>query len=167
MGKEYQDVKSSIDRINEIFSIPLENNGTVCLEKIKEIDIKNFCIRNLFCFNEKLEVNNMYVVTGENGIGKTTFLKGMLGLFNEYTGNVYYSDENLGKIDKFYLRKNNISVMLQNEKVPYMNVEEYLCKFLDKNSLKKIKDEIIQIGGGELLNKIHLEELRKKNLQQI
>ena len=75
MGKEYQDVKSSIDRINEIFSIPLENNGTVCLEKIKEIDIKNFCIRNLFCFNEKLEVNNMYVVTGENGIGKTTFLK--------------------------------------------------------------------------------------------
>lgn len=47
----------------------------------------------------------MYVVTGENGIGKTTFLKGMLGLFNEYTGNVYYSDENLGKIDKFYLRK--------------------------------------------------------------
>lgn len=105
--------------------------------------------------------------TGENGIGKTTFLKGMLGLFNEYTGNVYYSDENLGKIDKFYLRKNNISVMLQNEKVPYMNVEEYLCKFLDKNSLKKIKDEIIQIGGGELLNKIHLEELRKKNLQQI
>ena len=98
---------------------------------------------------------------------KTTFLKGMLGLFNEYTGNVYYSDENLGKIDKFYLRKNNISVMLQNEKVPYMNVEEYLCKFLDKNSLKKIKDEIIQIGGGELLNKIHLEELRKKNLQQI
>lgn len=86
LGKEYQDVKSSIDRINEIFSIPLENNGTVCLEKIKEIDIKNFCIRNLFCFNEKLEVNNMYVVTGENGIGKTTFLKGMLGLFNEYTG---------------------------------------------------------------------------------
>lgn len=167
LGKEYQDVKSSIDRINEIFSIPLENNGTVCLEKIKEIDIKNFCIRNLFCFNEKLEVNNMYVVTGENGIGKTTFLKGMLGLFNEYTGNVYYSDENLRKIDKFYLRKNNISVMLQNEKVPYMNVEEYLCKFLDKNSLKKIKDEIIQIGGGELLNKIHLEELRKKNLQQI
>ena len=57
--------------------------------------------------------------------------------------------------------------MLQNEKVPYMNDEEYLCKFLDKNSLKKIKDEIIQIGGGELLNKIHLEELRKKNLQQI
>ena len=75
LGKEYQDVKSSIDRINEIFSIPLENNGTVCLEKIKEIDIKNFCIRNLFCFNEKLEVNNMYVVTGENGIGKTTFLR--------------------------------------------------------------------------------------------
>lgn len=33
LGKEYQDVKSSIDRINEIFSIPLENNGTVCLEK--------------------------------------------------------------------------------------------------------------------------------------
>lgn len=60
-----------------------------------------------------MDIEHMYVVTGENGIGKTTFLKGMLGLFNEYTGNVYYSDENLGKIDKFYLRKNNISVMLK------------------------------------------------------
>ena len=34
--------------------------------------------------------------------------------------------------------------MLQNEKVPYMNVEEYLCKFLDKNSLKKIKEATIE-----------------------
>lgn len=101
LGKEYQDVKSSIDRINEIFSIPLENNGTVCLEKIKEIDIKNFCIRNLFCFNEKLEVNNMYVVTGENVedyylLRKEDEIYGVISIVN---GKVYINQTSfIGKI---------------------------------------------------------------------
>ena len=114
LGKEYQDVKSSINRINEIFNIPIEENEKICLQNIKEIDINSFSIRDLYCLNDKLETNKMYVVTGENGIGKTTFLKGILGLYKDYVGNIYYSKVNLRKIDKSNLRKNNISTMLQN-----------------------------------------------------
>lgn len=44
LGKEYQDVKSSINRINEIFNIPIEENEKICLQNIKEIDINSFSI---------------------------------------------------------------------------------------------------------------------------
>ncbi len=167
LGKEYQDVKSSINRINEIFNIPIEENEKICLQNIKEIDINSFSIRDLYCLNDKLETNKMYVVTGENGIGKTTFLKGILGLYKDYIGNIYYSKVNLRKIDKSNLRKNNISTMLQNEKVPDMSVEEYLCEFLNKSSFENVKREIVEIGGNELLKKTHLEDLRIKNIQHI
>ena len=57
--------------------------------------------------------------------------------------------------------------MLQNEKVPDMSVEEYLCEFLNKSSFENVKRELVEIGGNELLKKTHLEELRIKNIQHI
>ena len=153
--------------INEIFNIPIEENEKICIQNIIEIDINSFSIRDLYCLNDKLETNKMYVVTGENGIGKTTFLKGILGLYKDYVGNIYYSKVNLRKIDKSNLRKNNISTMLQNEKVPDMSVEEYLCEFLNKSSFVNVKREIVEIGGNDLLKITHLEDLRIKNIQHI
>ena len=139
IGKEYQDVKSSIDRINNILSIKVEENNNKCVEQIENIKFSNLSIKKLFNKSGEFNKGKIYVVIGKNGSGKTTFLKGIIGITKDLTGKIFYSGHDINMLDLYKLRKKHISVMLQNEKVPYMTVEEYLCFSLQIKLLEKWK----------------------------
>lgn len=63
--------------------------------KCEGVNIKLDDILILKDINVILSSNSVYGLIGNNGSGKTTFLKFLSGKIREYTGNISYSDNNL------------------------------------------------------------------------
>lgn len=67
-------------------------------EKIEKITLKNYSGINKsnallnkpvnFCFDK----GNIYIIRGENGVGKSTLAYSLLGLSNRYSGDIYIND---------------------------------------------------------------------------
>lgn len=115
------DLNIAIDRILYYFSFIQENSGSLYLESIDCIQIKNLCfkyknnsiINNL---NTEFKKGKIYQVIGENGCGKTTLLMLLSGLYlNEYTGKILFNSTEIGDLDFKFLRENKMSIMLQND----------------------------------------------------
>jgi ABC-type bacteriocin/lantibiotic exporter with double-glycine peptidase domain len=74
--------------------------------KYKTKDIKT--IQN---FNFELNTQNKIIgITGQSGRGKTTIVKLLLKMYNDYEGNIYIDNVNLRDIEPEYIRKNIIYV---------------------------------------------------------
>jgi ABC-type multidrug transport system ATPase subunit len=122
------------------------------LEGLSKKYPKNKLFENL---NYTFETNNTYAITGENGSGKSTFIKIIAGVLAPSKGKVTFSEK--GKTiekDKIY--------QLLGIVAPYLNlIEEYTLKeHLDfhskfKTSLleKDIMDEIESANLSQSLNK--------------
>lgn len=144
LGKSYQEASVSYKRLNEIFIMDIEANGLVELEHIESIklqdvnfsyDDKNYIIQD---FNYTFEKGNVYCIIGENGIGKSTFINLILGLFNEsYGGNIYYNSINISDINLYYLRKNLIGMSEQEPTLLNDSILNNLKYFVD---IKKSTD---------------------------
>lgn len=153
-GQTYQDAKSSINRLKEIYSIPIEANGENILENIEginiidlqfkyKIDFNNFLFKKV---NMHLEQGGITTITGKNGGGKTTLIKLIIGLIQHNTeGNIYYNNYNLSQLNLYNLRHDQISVMLQNENVPNLTVYEFLFnKSYNHSSRQEVKNKILE-----------------------
>jgi ATP-binding cassette subfamily C protein len=145
-GKSYQDYKSSSARMSEIMSIENEHNGNNKVKDINSIKVKDVkyayvtpgpnVIDGITAEFRKGEVS---LVTGPNGIGKTTLINVLLGILqNLKSGNVSYDDMDLSEIDLYSARQDEISTMIQRIDLPDSTVEEYLNDSLGLN-----KEEII------------------------
>lgn len=56
-----------------------------------------------------MESGKIYTIKGENGKGKTAFVKLLLGLYvDEYEGSILYNSIEMRDLDMSYLRKNVI-----------------------------------------------------------
>lgn len=88
LGQEFQNIKSSVERINELLNIQVEHNG-----KIKVYNVKNILVRNLtFRFESNILYTNLnidfkqnyiYGIEGHNGSGKTTLIDILTGLYQQ------------------------------------------------------------------------------------
>ena len=120
-GKSYQETMVSYTRIFEILKQAPECNGTKKINQIKKIHISKFVFQYPNSHTEihipelTLKMGNAYGITGPNGVGKTTILNTILGLYNkELPPNVlkingfYYND-----IDFEFLRRNSIATTEQ------------------------------------------------------
>jgi ABC-type multidrug transport system fused ATPase/permease subunit len=68
-------------------------------------------------FNMELYLNNKIIgFTGVSGRGKTTLMKLVLKMYNNYEGDIFIDDVNIREIDPDYLRK-NIVYINQNSKL--------------------------------------------------
>lgn len=118
-SSDYQDSIVALSRLKTILSIEPEKNGHLKLEKINSIKIENLNFmyeknKEIFSnFSFKFEKNNIYIIKGPNGTGKSTLINLILGLYNNYTGSIKYNDINLQDINMNYLRKDLISVVDQ------------------------------------------------------
>ena len=180
---EYQNAKNSYDRIKDILSIPIESNGRCSISKVDNIYIDNVSygyensdIKEFMTLNFKK--GKPYVIIGENGKGKSTLLLILTGLLKRNSGNIYYNDINIDDINMIDLRKNNLSMYVQNSKSLdttvienikyYLNIvkEDILYK-IKENNLEKIflnnkfnirnyfDRDILKLSGGEI-QKINL-----------
>lgn len=90
LGNSFQNVKTSLHRLEAIFHIEVEKEGNILLEKIENIsasitfgyDSNNFILKEL-----PLELcrGKIYCVVGKNGEGKSTLTKILIGILHEGT----------------------------------------------------------------------------------
>ena len=116
----YASAKAAMDRLNKIFELKLEANGTKALDNKTAIDIK---ITNLeFAYNNNkniLENINMDIafkekvaLIGASGSGKTTLAQVLAGFYTKSSGDIFYNDFHIDELQRSSIRK-NIFLVLQ------------------------------------------------------
>ncbi len=112
---QFQDARSSIKRIREIFGLEEEEGGKLKRKIRGEIEVINLnfsygdriVFRN---FNLKVEPGEMVGITGPSGIGKTTLLKILAGLYPVGRGEIFIDGIDINDYDREYLRENVIYI---------------------------------------------------------
>lgn len=62
----------------------------------------------------EFEKGKMYCIVGKSGAGKTTLLSLLSGLASPTSGEIFYEDKNIAKIDKYTFRSKYIGVVFQS-----------------------------------------------------
>jgi ATP-binding cassette subfamily B protein len=103
----FQDIKlfSNIkydDKVLKFDKIKFDN--VTFKYKTKDVSV----IKN---FNLELDIRNKIIgITGQSGRGKSTVVKLLLKMYNDYEGDIYIDDVNIRNINPDYIRKNIIYV---------------------------------------------------------
>jgi len=108
--------------------------------------------------NLTLNLQDIILIKGESGKGKSTLAKLLIKMYNNYTGNIYIDDININNIDNDYIRE-NISYVNQNSKLFDKDIIHNLyfgCNNLEK--CEKYYNEIIIFDKiNNLLNSINFK----------
>ncbi len=83
------------------------------------LSLKSICFsygktRVLQDISYEFEKGKMYCIVGKSGAGKTTLLSLLSGLAAPTSGEIYYGDKNIAKIDKYTFRSKYIGVVFQS-----------------------------------------------------
>ena len=151
--------RMQINRLSYVLFIENENtiNRTCEIEKIKLIDFKDvsFAYTNKNLFNNKtINITDSTKIIGPNGLGKSTLLKLIYGLYDNYDGKILINglelkDINLDKYrEKIFFNVNNI--YFPNEFI----VDFITCK--NEKALNNLKHNINKFKLTELLNYFNL-----------
>ncbi|XKK19760.1 ABC transporter ATP-binding protein/permease [Bacillus sp. CB102A.1] len=86
-------------------------------------------------------------IVGHNGSGKTSLIKCLLGLYPLTSGNIYFDDVPINKIQLNSLR-DNISVIFQDFTKYFFTIEENIAfgNIPERNNKRKIQDVALQSG---------------------
>ena len=118
-GQEYQEAYVSFERIKSILEIKEQSKGCIRLNEIKQIRIQdlNFAYdqkETIKSFSTNLKKGKVYGLKGENGCGKSTLIKILMGMYvDEYQGNIIWNDTEMRNLDMDYIREHVISVTEQ------------------------------------------------------
>ena len=157
LGKEYQNNNVAYQRLENYLELKEQSNGTKEINRITQIRCNNLTFARegkeiLHSFNYIFEKGNIYCVQGKNGVGKTTLIDVLIGLFvDEYEGEILYNGINIKDIDMKGQRFSNISVLEQDPYVLEGSVDEniYLTEKYYKN---KYGDRILDKQLGNIYN---------------
>jgi ATP-binding cassette subfamily C protein len=149
----YQNVLVSYNRIEEILGLESEVNGINNIQSIENILIEDLSFKypdgknivsNLNC---ELKKGFIYRLKGENGVGKSSIINIITGLYNgEYDGVVKYNGINILDFNMYKVRGNLIGVVEQEptllkdsilNNITY-NLDDYNINVLE-NSVNKFK----------------------------
>ncbi len=156
--KQYQDAQASFNRILELKQNQKLRCGTKKIEKVNKIDVKNLSFefdtingkhQVLNNINYEFTAGNTYAIIGENGSGKSTFLKLLTDLY-ETNDAIFFDDIDLQKLDMHCARKTLISVVPQNLIVTDKTVKEILLSNLqitEDELIKKLKSKTVMLNS--------------------
>lgn len=126
----YHEIISYYSRFKEVLDIPKEHNGYIGIRGINTItvnnltfayDNKNYILENI---TTKFEKGKLYILKGYNGRGKSTFLNIILGLYEDYDGEILYNNDSIKNIDLYDTRKKLICKVEQEPKLVNASVFE-------------------------------------------
>lgn len=142
LGRAYQQILVSVERIEELKRTPIELNGTLDLKSLEHLEINNlhfsFDDRNVINdFSCKFEKGNIYCVQGDNGSGKSTLLNLLTNIYQDYNGEIYYNNIDLKAFDMYIMRKHQISYTIQNSTLISGSVYENLTYGIEKGSFSE------------------------------
>ena len=135
-------------------------------EKINKIEIKNLNFyhdnKKIFeNFNLKIEEKKFILIIGESGLGKTTLLNIMGGIFSKYDGEVLINNKNILTIDKSSI-KNNITYIMSSTDFLNDTIKNNL-RIANSNGNEQEMKKALEIAN----LKDFVEELPKKLDSQI
>lgn len=146
LGKSYQESLTSYNRLIELLNKPKEHNGNKLIDEITSIELKNIT----FSFNEKVILNDVnykferghvYLINGSNGIGKSTLINIICGLYiDSYDGSIYYNNKNINELDLYTARRKYFGIAEQEPLLLNTSVYDNLTYGIDKYSEKLVKD---------------------------
>lgn len=127
-------------------------NEDVCKGKIQ---FKNVCFKYnkkeiLKDLNIDIEPNELIVITGKSGEGKTTILNLLTGLYNLNSGEILIDNINITNLSEAYLRK-NISVISQNFYIFDMSIKENLRLAKEDATDEQIQSICKKVGIHEFI----------------
>lgn len=187
----YPKVKVAVDRMNKVLTecctMLQENKKT---DLFGESDIESIKLENVsFAYERKSLFQNLsaefqkgkiYGIIGDNGVGKSTLLDVIIGLYpSEYEGSIFYNDINIKNIDSAEVRENNMAFLGQHAERINISPKEYLhfgikefdpvrenewmeYFLLDKDTNIGQEKNIIHCSGGEM-QKLALIRTFQKN----
>lgn len=140
------------------------DNGIIEIEEIKEVEFKNvhyvydgssnFTLSNI---NIKIKKGELIGIVGENGSGKTTFIKLLCGFYDDYQGEILINGIELKKINPDSLRKRmgiifqdfNKYEMTLRENIGFGNINEMSNDRMIKRALKEVnlKEKVDNFSG--------------------
>lgn len=138
--KSYQSAKVSYDRLKELNNFEEERNGDIFLNSIDRIKVDDISfgysekniLQNL---NYEFNKGNIYVIVGDNGTGKTTFINILTGIIKEgVEGSIWYNNYLLDDLDMYKIRLNKFYILPQSENMQSVTVEEMLKMNLNLES---------------------------------
>lgn len=152
-----------VEQFYKLLDLDIKGNANriIEIEEIKEIEFKNvyykyegssdFTLSNI---NIKIKKSELIAIVGENGSGKTTFIKLLSGFYDNYQGEILINGIDLMKINPDNLRKKmgiifqdfNKYEMTLRENVGFGNINEM-------NNDSKIEKILEEISLREKINK--------------
>lgn len=116
-----QKIKLSNENLWLLFKKKEEESFTKTVDKINKIELKNIYKYNneiKLCNNISKVIDDSTFIMGKSGSGKTTILKIISGLYNEYDGGFFINDINIKNLDLNFVRN----------KIFYLGQQDFLFK---------------------------------------
>jgi ABC-type bacteriocin/lantibiotic exporter with double-glycine peptidase domain len=168
-AKGYQDAKSSYSRVEELLNIKSETNGKNTLNKIEKITLQDITFSYdkdkhlLKNFNYNFQKGKIYCIKGKNGTGKSTLLELILGINEEYQGDIFYNNENIINLDLYNLRTNLISYVEQAPTLIEGTLLKNLTIGLKNYNMDYIKQYCEEFGVHKILPKGYEDTISANN----
>ncbi|MDE6472982.1 MAG: ABC transporter ATP-binding protein [Ureaplasma sp.] len=150
--------------IGYLFDRNLEINNN--LNKNDFLEINNLSVfrksskrQTLFDVCFKLYPNSFHIFIGENGAGKSTTIKSIIGQIEDFKGGIYFNSSRKMERNKIFY------VQDQQPKFPNVSVFKYLLT-LTKLLTKKL-ESLISLEIDKYLNKYSLEHVRNNNVNKL
>ena len=149
LGMTLKPVCVSIERLQEFLDLTDENDhrSDIIDESIQTINIKNLSFK--YESNGQNIINNLNFIInkgdklflkGENGTGKSTLIKIILGLYDASEGEIFINDKKYSKLDKKSIRK-KIGVVSQS----IFLFKGSVCENILYGQVDKNKQDIINL----------------------
>lgn len=157
LGRDYQESLVSYRRINELMNWDSEQIGENVVHSVESIKFENFG----FSYNEdallgkiqfEFQKGKLYSLSGRNGVGKTTLILSLMGLFTkEMEGNIYINNLPIEQIDMVTLRSRIFGYSDQASTVIYDSIKNNLE--FNNVSNNKLKEIVEILGLNHYINK--------------
>lgn len=115
----YRQTHASLERLEEILNMEQEQVGKGELNSVYSISANNIGFsydensKILSEYDLHLEKGEIYILKGANGRGKSTLINILTGLYMNYSGKIYYNEQELRELNQETLRKTLLSLTEQ------------------------------------------------------
>lgn len=134
-GEQKAGKVASTEKLNELYSVPSIEEGKNKIEKVESIDAEiSYSFTNEINIYKDMKISlkkgNIYGISGDNGKGKTTLIRLLMGVYkeNEFSKvDVRVNGKDMKEIDSVYFRRKNVAFVSQFPKSIYEKSAEYLA----------------------------------------